>query len=277
MTIGGPSRPRSPEAWAIGLSLAWAALAVAAWALLGARAIAAAAALAAILPLALIWIGAALAHGRHEWRDDQARLRREIEGLRAELRALATERRSEGARRAAPEAEGGEIDLPPPAAPPRPSMLAAPDFIRALDFPEDADDAEGFEALRHALADPPTKQLVQASQDVLTLLSQNGVYMDDLDAEPAPPALWRRFAGGVRGSGVSGLAGVRDEAALELASARMARDTIFRDVAHHFLRQFDLGLQRFVAQASEEEVAALAQTRTARAFMLLACAAGTFD
>ena len=118
---------------------------------------------------------------------------------------------------------------------------------------------------------------MQASQDVLTLLSQNGVFMDDLHAAPAQPSVWRRFAGGVRGPSVAALAGVRDEPALELASARMARDTIFRDAAQHFLRQFDLALKRFVAHASDEEVAALAQTRTARAFMLIARATRGFD
>ena len=281
MSFGAPPARRSPWAWALALSAAWLVLAGIAWVALGAgAAIAAAAALAALLPIGLIWIAAAAAQGDAAAREERARLRSEIEGLRAEIRALASDRAADGARRPlpppAPPSYHQEEEAEPPERP-RPPALAAPDFVRALDFPEDADDEEGFEALRRALADPGSRRLVQASQDVLTLLSQNGVYMDDLDAREAPAALWRRFAGGVRGAGVAGLAGVEDADALELASARMARDTIFRDAAHHFLRQFDLGLQRFVAHTSDEEVAALGRTRTARAFMLLARAAGTFD
>ena len=112
---------------------------------------------------------------------------------------------------------------------------------------------------------------------MLTLLSQNGVYMDDLEVEPAPPSVWRRFAGGVRGPGVGALAGVDDASALELADARMVRDTIFRDAAQHFLRQFDLALQGFVARATDEEIAMLSHTRTAYAFMIVAKVAGVFD
>ena len=72
-------------------------------------------------------------------------------------------------------------------------------FIRALNFPETQDDAEGFDALRLALKDRKTAQLVQASQDVLTLLSQEGIYMDDLRPDMARPEIWRQFAQGARG------------------------------------------------------------------------------
>ena len=283
MSFGRPpssGQARSPWAWALALAAAWLALAGVVWAMLGALALAAGTAVA--LPLALIALAAAQARGGASARAEGARLRSELDALRGEMRALASADKDarEERRRPAPEPAPPppeEIDRAPAAERSRPPTLAAPEFIRALDFPEDAEDADGFEALRRALADPQARRLVQASQDVLTLLSQNGVYMDDLEARPAPPALWRRFAGGVRGAGAADLAGVRDEAALELAGARMARDTIFRDAAHHFLRQFDLGLQRFVTHASDDEVAALAHTRTARAFMLLARAAGTFD
>ncbi len=300
-------RARSPEAWAAALTAAWLVAVGIGWIVLGAWAWGAVAVLAALLPLGLIWLAAATARQAARATADRERLSGEIDALRAELRALAPDRppeeargragraRRDGPRRGGPRDDGPRDDGPvvvarpsrasvppetaerPTAARPEPPPLPAPTFIRALDFPEDADDEAGFEALARALDDPHARKLVQASQDVLTLLSQNGVYTDDLHAAPAPPALWRRFAGGVRGPSVAALAGVDDASALELASARMARDTVFRDAAHHFLRQFDLGLQRFVAHASDEEVAALAQTRTARAFMLLARAARSFD
>ncbi|MGL5010709.1 MAG: hypothetical protein ACRC6I_12570, partial [Paracoccaceae bacterium] len=61
----------------------------------------------------------------------------------------------------------------------RPPVSTA-DFIKALQFPEDADDKAGFRALRMALEDRQTAKLIRAAQDVLTLLSQEGIYMDDL-------------------------------------------------------------------------------------------------
>ena len=57
----------------------------------------------------------------------------------------------------------------------------------------------------------------------------------------------------------------------------MKQDPIFRDTAHHFLRLFDKTFARFEKTASDGEIAALADTRTARAFMLLGRVAGTFD
>ena len=57
----------------------------------------------------------------------------------------------------------------------------------------------------------------------------------------------------------------------------MRQDTVFRDAAHHFLRQFDKTFTEFEKNASDQNVADLAETRTARAFMLLGRVTGTFD
>ena len=155
--------------------------------------------------------------------------------------------------------------------------LSNTDFIRALHFPETASDQEGFAALRRALKDRPSAQLVQAAQDVLTLLSQDGIYMDDLRPDMARPEFWRRFAKGERGRTIAALGGVRDRSSLALAAGRMKQDPIFRDAAHHFLRLFDKGFAKFEETASDAEISELAGTRTARAFMLLGRVTGTFD
>ena len=57
----------------------------------------------------------------------------------------------------------------------------------------------------------------------------------------------------------------------------MREDTIFRDAAHHFLRSFDRSVASFEQIATDAELAALAETRTARAFMILGRVAGIFD
>ena len=155
--------------------------------------------------------------------------------------------------------------------------LSVADFIRALQFPESPDDKDGFRALRLALEDRNVAKLIRAAQDVLTLLSQEGIYMDDLKPDRARPELWRKFAMGERGRAIAALGGVRDRSSLALTAGRMREDPVFRDAAHHFLRTFDRTVAEFEKNATDAELADLSETRTARAFMLFGRVTGTFD
>ncbi len=154
--------------------------------------------------------------------------------------------------------------------------VSTADFISALNFPETADDRAGFDALKRALADPRAATIIRASQDVLTLLSQDGIYMDDLTPDRARPEVWRKFAAGERGPTVAAIGGIRDRSSLALSASRMRQDTIFRDSVHHFLRAFDRMLSQTADILSDQELAALTETRTARAFMLLGRVASIF-
>jgi hypothetical protein len=155
--------------------------------------------------------------------------------------------------------------------------ISTVDFIRALQFPENADDRDGFRALRAALEDRQTAKLIRSAQDVLTLLSQEGIYMDDLVPDRAHPDVWRRFATGERGRSIAGLGGIRDRSSLALTASRMREDPIFRDAGHHFLRTFDRAFAQFEKLASDGDLVDLSDTRTARAFMLFGRVTGTFD
>lgn len=155
--------------------------------------------------------------------------------------------------------------------------LALETFIRAMHFPETAEDEAGFQALRLALRHPPSARVVQAAQDMLTMLSQDGIYTDDLIPDRARPDVWRQFARGERGRTVSSLGGIRDRAALALSARRMREEPIFRDTAHHFLRSFDQALARIEPEATDAEIARLSETRSARAFMLIGRVTGMFD
>ena len=155
--------------------------------------------------------------------------------------------------------------------------VAVNDMIRAINFPESAEDDEGFEALRRALADRRIATLIQASQDVLTLLSQDGIYMDDLRPDQARPEIWRHFAEGQRGRPVAALGGIRDRSSLALTAGRMRSDAIFRDASLHFLRKFDEVLTDVEPRLDDAQMARFGATRTARAFMLLGRVTGTFD
>ncbi|GGL56636.1 hypothetical protein [Wenxinia marina] len=178
--------------------------------------------------------------------------------------------------RAAVQSEQPALALPSVPGDDAPPLERA-ELVRALNFPDSEADEAGFAALRTALKHRQARQLIQASQDVLTLLSQDGIYMDDLRPDRARPEIWRRFAKGERGRAVAALGGVRDRSSLALGAGRMREDLVFRDAVHHFLRLYDKMLVEFEADASDEELAQLAETRTARAFMLMGRVGGIFD
>ncbi len=267
-----------------------------------------------VVPVALLWIGLFGAHSARVAREESHRLRAEIETLQRSLRTQSRgglspelDRRLATIERAARQTETALSSLgvprPAPEPDPAPRGPAAPqqpddaqslpgsepapapqgpgldhaEMARALNFPDNDQDRAGFAALRKALRDHRARQLIQASQDVLTLLSQDGIYMDDLVPDTAPPEVWRRFAQGERGAAVAGLRGIRDEDYVTVAGGRMRSDTIFRDAAHHFLRLFDRMLTEFALEADDDDLAALADSRTARAFMLLGQGTGSFD
>jgi hypothetical protein len=149
--------------------------------------------------------------------------------------------------------------------------------VRALDFPRTAEDREGFRALKAALRHPGLAQMLQAAEDVLNLLSQEGVFVDTLEMAPVDTAAWRRFMSGVRGAEVQGLGGIRDEKAIEVARRLMGSDSIFRDTALFFQRRFDRVLVEFGKDASDAELVEIAGTRSGRAFMLLVRLSGSLD
>ncbi|MCG3269413.1 hypothetical protein [Yoonia sp. I 8.24] len=230
------------------------------------------------LPVAVALLAAAGLRAHRKLRDDAFRMQSALDALRQTRASQPAPQRPVDTKPA---------QKPEPAPEPKPtavSVAAAPtssldpiDLIRALNFPNTEDDAEGFAALRAALRDPQARQLVQASQDVLTLLSQDGIYMDDLEVAPASAELWRKFAAGTRGAAIAGLGGVADPEALAAVMHRKKDDTIFRDSMLHFLRYFDKMLAQFAPEISDDALLILAETRSARAFMLLGRAVGTFD
>jgi len=181
-----------------------------------------------------------------------------------------------------PKPAEGPVSADEPA-PPEPAETQAPvrpewpDLVRALDFPRDADDRDGFRALRTALRHHGLAQVLQAAEDVLNLLSQEGVFVDELPMDPVDTAAWRRFMAGVRGPEVAGLGGIRDPRALDAARGLMATDSIFRDSSLFFQRRFDRVLSEFGAGATDREIDDLAATRSGRAFMLLVRLSGSLD
>lgn len=269
--------------------------------------------MAIFLPVAVIWIGALAARNARVMREESARLQSALEAMRRAYltqvqttsmgikpsverkldEIVAVQRQTETAIATFATGTAPKPALSRPVATAKSDGQAAlalgtpaeamqdpisnKDFIRALNFPDNENDADGFAALRRALKDRQTAKLVRAAQDVLTLLSQDGIYTDDLLPDRAQADVWRRFASGERGTGISAIGGIRDRSSLALSAGRMKQDQIFRDAAHHFLREFDKTIAIFEGRASDAEITELANTRSARAFMLLGRVAGTFD
>lgn len=255
------------------------------------------AALAVLMPVAFIWLVAASLRTFRRIREDAARMQQEIDALRrgataaplrqppvaaamapAQLRspqAPAPLRREPRATRNVPPQDQQALAFAETAAP---DPLPPEDFIVALNFPDSPDDHDGIRALRRALEDPAAAKLIRSAQDVLNLLGTDGIYMDDLVPGETPSgALWRRFAEGTRGQSIAALGAVEEPNVLAATATRMRSDPVFRDAAHHFLRQFDRNLSDFARTMPDEALAIAGQTRTARAFMLLGRVAGTFD
>ncbi len=258
---------------------------------------------AAILPIALVWIGVLLlrrvAEVQQDARDLAAMLKRFQAGpsgnpaarvtpapkggaeTNAKLAALSTQMQQvEKALVAilATKAEsGGEAGEATPSEVLEPKdSLNWDELLHALNFPTDEKDKDGFRALRIAMGHPATSQCLRAAEDIMNLLSQDGIYTDDLSPEIAPAALWRSFAKGARGEEVAAVGGIHDAAAIAKVRSRMRSDPIFRDAALHFQRQFDITLREFCANGSESQIEKLANTRTGRTFMLLGRVSGMF-
>lgn len=257
-------------------------------------------AVAALMPLGLIWLAVGLARAIDT-------LKAEASDLRADLAHNAALRADPLAGRAAAEPALRQAYQPAPAMrtpqakpavrraddranaaaadprqtslgldSPEPVDLSAVTVIRALNFPDGPDDREAIAALRDTLRDPDHARLIRSAQDVITLLADRGIYTDELEAGPADVGAWRRFAEGQRGSAVSGVGAVRNPELLEAATIEMRSDEVFRDAVHHFLRLFDRSVTTLMPDLGDDEIKWMAQTRSALAFMLLARAAGLF-
>ena len=267
-----------------------------------------------ILPLAFVWLGSALIRRSFQIQDEARRLEREVRDLRSggvtqsqngvsqprikdnrvetlQLRVteltnhikqmettITSVRQMQAAMQTqASSAKDTTEPLPDTRAPTKTEHpMDWSDLLRALNFPRDEKDAEGFRALRLAKRDEEIGQLLRAAEDVLNLLAQEGIYMDDLRPEIAPAYDWRSFANGTRGIDVDAVGGILAPEAMERIEARKESDQIFRDTTLHFLRRFDLMLRSFTEEASDAQIQLLADTRTGRAFMLLGRAAGMF-
>lgn len=152
------------------------------------------------------------------------------------------------------------------------------DIVRALDFPRNADDAAGFDAVRSAIRDPEIARLLQAAEDVLGLLAADGLHMEDFIPDHASLAAWRAYGEGARGARAAAIGGIQDPEAVERVRSRLRADAIFRDATLVLVRRWNALIARVLGEMGEDPLLRdLADTRSGRAFMLTARATGAFD
>ncbi|WP_296901042.1 hypothetical protein, partial [Thiohalocapsa sp.] len=95
----------------------------------------------------------------------------------------------------------------------------------------------------------------------------------DLDLWEAPLEAWRECAkNGAAGANL----GIAATPPLEICRARLRRDSVFRDSAHHFTARFDAMLAELAPDLDDGRFKVLAQTRSAKCFRLVGCALGAF-
>lgn len=236
-----------------------------------------------LAPLVLVWMAVLAADALSVLRAEADSLRLVVDSMRREASGASLVRpetadtpppaRSRSAAAAPPDARQSRLDLDQPA---RMAEVGPRDLILGLNFPSGPDDAEAVAALHAVLADADLARLVRAAQDVITLLAGRGIYMDDQQPDLPRPELWRRFAEGMRGGAVAGLAGLRNPEAEALLARSLREDEVLRDAVHHFLRQYDRMLGVQVARLDDAQLVALSDSRSGRAFMLLGRVAHIF-
>ena len=265
-----------------------------------------------VLPISLVWLGSALIRRSFQIQDEARRLERHVHELQAgggqkgvsqprikdnrvetlqgkvielsaKMKQMETSLTSVSQMQAAIQAQT-PVQLAQPEVQSKlpfenvttEENLDWPDLIRALNFPRDEKDAEGFRALRLAKKNEEAGQLLRAAEDILNLLAQEGIYMDDMKPNISSAREWRLFAQGTRGEDVAAVGGIDAPEAMERIAARNSSDQIFRDSSLYFIRRFDIMLRSFTGGAQDAEIQLLADTRTGRAFMLLGKSAGMF-
>ncbi len=170
------------------------------------------------------------------------------------------------------------LNAPPPSAPApqkedfefMPRALDWEKFVRAANFPENERDTATLDALYDVLTDTEAAALLQSSEDTLATLADIDLYMEDFKPEMSSVAAWRGH--------LEGREGVNPiEAPVEQSriTAKITADDKFRKLSERFVERYLVMVKRlFVEGADDKLVVELSDTRTGRAYLLMADALG---
>ncbi|MEO1291636.1 MAG: hypothetical protein AAFV62_02190, partial [Pseudomonadota bacterium] len=188
-------------------------------------------------------------------------------------------------RRAAPEAAAP----PAAAAEPQPEADAGAPFnkanapldwsklVRAANFPDSEDDRETLQAIYAVLSDAHAASMLQHAEDALSALADINLFMDELEPVHAPSSLWQSYIENGDAPNVLELGGVRDPDALMDAEELIEERDGFEETVEKLISAYEALLEKLFKSGQDPALAVrLADTRTGRAYMLLARASRHF-
>ncbi|MCI4662197.1 MAG: hypothetical protein MRY63_10320 [Neomegalonema sp.] len=172
----------------------------------------------------------------------------------------------------------------PPKAEPLPAPFAPPaggldwhKLIRAANFPDSEDDKETLAAIYAVLSDPDAAAMLQHAEDALSALADVDVFMDEFEPMHAPSSLWQTYIENNDAPNIMELGGILDPHALEDAEELLSEREGFEGIVDGFIASYERVLEKMFAAGQEPTLAVkLADTRTGRAYMLLARASKHF-
>ena len=142
-------------------------------------------------------------------------------------------------------------------------------LLKALNFPKDKNDLEGFSALKLAHMDNTVSDLLQVSEDFLNLIAQDGIYLDDVKIDPPPVQAWLNFIGTDRNHNNRKLNCIGIDQQIKKLNSRIKSDAIFRDTSLTLMRRFDLLLRDRLETANDSQIFKIAETRSGKAFLIV--------
>lgn len=175
---------------------------------------------------------------------------------------------------------------PAPAFPPKPQPAAATPqkedfefmaraldwekFVKAANFPENERDTATLDALYDVLTDPEAAALLQSSEDTLATLADIDLYMEDFIPEMSSVAAWQGHL-----NGKQSVIPIQVPVEQSRIAAKIAADEKFRKLSERFIERYLVITKRLFAEGADKKlVVELSDTRTGRAYLLIADALG---
>lgn len=172
-----------------------------------------------------------------------------------------------------PARTGPRIAMPTP---PTRSGFDWTKFVRAANFPVDDQDSATLNAIYDVLTDLEAGSLLQSAEDTLASLAELDLYMDDLTPQLAPISAWKQVAEtGTSASNPSHMPAITAPLEQNRVAAKRKADIGFLELGDRFLERYEAMLRRLINESGDERaLVELSNTRTGRAYLLVAQASG---
>jgi len=145
-------------------------------------------------------------------------------------------------------------------------------FTRAANFPESEEDVETLDALYDVLTDPEAASLLQCAEDTLASLADIDLYMEDFTPGLAPVTAWQGHLDGTGGDAIGGVDAPVEQSRIR---AKLKGDKGFEHLCAKFMDRYEAMGRRMMGDTTDRKlIVDLSNTRTGRAYLMIAEAAG---